>query len=368
MKILSWKFAIVLMSGQVLSPLVTGIGVFTTLLENHTGEDISSTLTAGVFFLMSAILSPYIACRPDFLKKLRRYWWKCTIVAIGDVCGTYLQTLGFKFTSVASNQAITNGSMTVFVAALSILLIKKKYKLIHYISIIISTAGMVIVILEDLKTDTNKGNNPLVGDLICVAGGFGVAVANAGEEVVIKGELSVLDFTALIGFSGAIMSGIQMCILDRRSVIVMKWDLRSVLYFLGYQICNTSYYFVLPLIILQSSSMVASLSLLTSIAYSFLFSIFLFNNKFSAFYIGGFVVIMFGLILYNIISVPEGGTDQSVFSIGYWYNYGYSLFCEWRCRSAAADKHLVNLIDSDDSDDGYSTFDNGNKSVIGINS
>ena len=47
--------------------------------------------------------------------------------------------------------------MTVFVAALSILLIKKKYKLIHYISIIISTAGMVIVILEDLKTDTNKG-------------------------------------------------------------------------------------------------------------------------------------------------------------------------------------------------------------------
>ena len=47
--------------------------------------------------------------------------------------------------------------MAVFVAALSILLIKKKYKLIHYISIIISTAGMVIVILEDLKADTNQG-------------------------------------------------------------------------------------------------------------------------------------------------------------------------------------------------------------------
>ena len=43
---------------------------------------------------------------------------------------------------------------------------------------------------------------------------------------------------------------------------------------------------------------------------------------------------MFGLILYNIISVPEGGTDQSVFSIGYWYNYGHSLFCEWRCCPA----------------------------------
>ena len=42
-------------------------------------------------------------------------------------------------------------------------------------------------------------------------------------------------------------------------------------------------------------------------------------------------MIMFGLILYNIISVPEGGTDQSVFSITYWCSYMHSLFCEWRC-------------------------------------
>ena len=68
----------------------------------------------------------------------------------------------------------------------------------------------------------------------------------------------------------------------------------------------------------------------------------LFAIQFSAFYIGGFVVIMFGLILYNIISVPEGGTDQSVFSIGYWYNYGHSLFCEWRCYPPKYDK-LVDL-------------------------
>ena len=58
------------------------------------------------------------------------------------------------------------------------------------------------------------------------------------------------------------------------------------------------------------------------------------------------MVIMFGLILYNIISVPEGGTDQSVFSIGYWYNYGHSLFCEWRCCSAH--DMLINLEDTDD--------------------
>ena len=53
--------------------------------------------------------------------------------------------------------------------------------------------------------------------------------------------------------------------------------------------------------------------------------------QFSLFYVGGLVIILTGLVMYNVIVAPEGGTDQSVFSIGYWYNYGHSLFCEWRC-------------------------------------
>ena len=78
--------------------------------------------------------------------------------------------------------------------------------------------------------------------------------------------------------------------------------------------------------------------------------------QFSSFYIGGFVVIMFGLILYNIISVPEGGTDQSVFSIGYWYNYGHSLFYKWRyCPSKMAD----DIHDNDSSE---------RESLIGVSS
>ena len=50
--------------------------------------------------------------------------------------------------------------------------------------------------------------------------------------------------------------------------------------------------------------------------------------------------------MYNIISVPEGGMDQLVFSIGYWYNYGHSLFCEWRHYPPKCDR-LVDLSDDD---------------------
>ena len=42
---------------------------------------------------------------------------------------------------------------------------------------------------------------------------------------------------------------------------------------------------------------------------------------------------MFGLILYNVAPIPEGDMDHSVLSVRFWYNYGHSLFCKWKCCS-----------------------------------
>ena len=85
----------VLVIGQVLSLVATGIGVFATLLHDLTGKDVSSTLTAGAFFILSATVGPYIACKPGFVDKIKQHWWKFIIVGLSDVCGTYLQTLAF---------------------------------------------------------------------------------------------------------------------------------------------------------------------------------------------------------------------------------------------------------------------------------
>ena len=49
------------------------------------------------------------------------------------------------------------------------------------------------------------------------------------------------------------------------------------------------------------------------------------------FYIGGFIIIVFGLLLYFVMPTLERDTDRSVFSFSYWFNYGHSLFCEWNC-------------------------------------
>ncbi|XP_065908540.1 solute carrier family 35 member F1-like [Dysidea avara] len=356
-----WKFVFILAIGQVLSVLLTGIGVFATLLHDHTGKDVSSTLTAGAFFILSATVGSYVAYKPGFVDKIKQHWWKFIFLGLADVYGTYLQNVAFKYISVVSNQVITSSTCTLFIIILATIVIKTRYKLIHYVAIIIGTLGMVLLLLQDIKENKDQGSNPQVGDLLCVAAGISFAIMNVGSEFFLKGRLSLLDTLGFLSFCGAVVTGIQVCILDRVTLVEMKWDLPAVLYFTGYHACNIGYYFFFLAIIQQSSSMIVSLSLLTTNVYSLIFAIFLFDNKFSVFYIGGFVVIMFGLILYNIISVPEGGTDQSVFSIGYWYNYRHLLFCEWRCCPPKYDR-LVDL--SDDGVNKKIQYNNSHSDVI----
>ena len=91
--------------------------------------------------------------------------------------------------------------------------------------------------------------------------------------------------------------------LDRVTLVEVDWDLKAgmlyfvleliilctyfylVLYFLGYHICNCSYYIFFILLIVKSSSVAASLSVLTSNVYSLIFAIFLFNNRVSVEYV-----------------------------------------------------------------------------------
>ena len=98
------KFILVLLAGQAVSLTVTGLGVFATLLHDHTGKEVSSTLTAGAYYILSATVGPYIAYKPGFMDKIKQHWWKFIFLGLADVYGTYLQTLAFRYTSLASNQ------------------------------------------------------------------------------------------------------------------------------------------------------------------------------------------------------------------------------------------------------------------------
>lgn len=150
----------ILVTGQITSLTLTGLGVFATLFDNLTGKDISTTLTAGAYFILSATAGIHMAYQPDFFDKLKQHWWKFMIIGLSDFYSTYLQTLAFSYTSVSSNMLITTGFYMLFVIILSLFMMRTKYKLIHYLSIVISTIGMVIVIWQDLVSQ-------VIGTYVC---------------------------------------------------------------------------------------------------------------------------------------------------------------------------------------------------------
>ena len=109
-------FTFVLVAGQTLSLLFTGTGVFTILLENHSGHNISITLASGVYFVLSITCGSCMALQKDFVKKLKANWWKFLFLGIVNVEGVYLQNLAYKYTTISSNTVRTN-NLTIYVAS-----------------------------------------------------------------------------------------------------------------------------------------------------------------------------------------------------------------------------------------------------------
>ena len=58
------------------------------------------------------------------------------------------------------------------------------------------------------------GGNPVLGDVLCVGSGVLFALTTVSEELLIKGEIGIFDFLALLGFSGTVISSIQLLVLS----------------------------------------------------------------------------------------------------------------------------------------------------------
>ena len=71
---------------------LTGTGVFATLFDNPTGKDISTTLSARTYFILSATADSHVAYKPGFVDNLKQHWWKFIIIGLSDFYSTCLRT------------------------------------------------------------------------------------------------------------------------------------------------------------------------------------------------------------------------------------------------------------------------------------
>ena len=54
------------------------------------------------------------------------------------------------------------------------------------------------------------GGHQLLGDSLCILAALAQCLSLVGQEFLIKEEISVIDFMALLGFSGTLAASIQL--------------------------------------------------------------------------------------------------------------------------------------------------------------
>ncbi|XP_065908175.1 solute carrier family 35 member F2-like [Dysidea avara] len=346
-----------LASGQVLALLLSGSGVFSQLLEEKYSIDTPTTQVFFMYFLIALTFTPYLAVvRADFEKVLKSHWWKYLLLALLDVEGNYCFVLAYQYTSLTSIQILGSGGTIIWVMLLSVVFLKVKYQLLHIAGAGVCLLGIAALAYADITSGkSNKGSNPVLGDILCMVGALCYAVTNVSAEFVAK-NFSFTHFLGFLGFASSFISAIQLVILDRHHLVEQQWNIPVVLFYVGFALCLYCFYVMSPITMKYSSATLVNLSILTGNVYNLCWGLFLFNYKFTIIYFLSFFMILIGVIMFTILTPKQASPSESIMAKKYWSNYISSLFCEWKCLDAPVSREQegYHTVQTDLMSDDYS--------------
>lgn len=117
----------------------------------------------------------------------------------------------------------------VGVMILSWFILKVRYRLIHYLGIVICVTGTVALVFADTHSSQASGSgtlvidscfhfpvvklcfvasNPVLGDALVLLGTMLLSISNVGQEYIVK-QFDWIEFVGMIGILGSVISGIQ---------------------------------------------------------------------------------------------------------------------------------------------------------------
>uniref|UniRef100_T1IRH7 Solute carrier family 35 member F1 n=1 Tax=Strigamia maritima TaxID=126957 RepID=T1IRH7_STRMM len=192
------------------------------------------------------------------------------------------------------------------VLALSWIFLKIRYKIVHILGVGVCLVGVGCVVWADV--DEGKGgvggNDRLLGDMLCLSGATLYGISNVVEEFVVKMH-DCIEFLGMLGLFGSVINGIQLAILERQEVAVIRWEQwQIVALVISFAVCLFFLYSTMPVVMRISSATAVNLSILSADFYSLLIGVFLFQYKFHVLYILSFTLVATGVLLYSLKPTP----------------------------------------------------------------
>ncbi|VAI74606.1 unnamed protein product [Triticum turgidum subsp. durum] len=238
-------------------------------------------------------------------------WYYYLILGIIDVEANYIVVKSYQYTSLTSVMLLDCWSIPC-VIVLTWIFLKTKYGFRKFFGVGVCVAGLILVVFSDVHaSDRAKGPKPLKGDLLVIVGSMLYACSNVTEEYLVK-KNNRIELMAMLGIFGAVISGIQISILEREELHSIKWNAGAVFPFIGFALAMFLFYSTVPTVLKICGATMLNLSLLTSDMWAVLIRIFAYHEKVDWMYFVAFACAAGGLLVYSYRSSKEADDTAQV--------------------------------------------------------
>ncbi|XP_015581700.1 solute carrier family 35 member F1 isoform X1 [Ricinus communis] len=288
------KTLIGLALGQFLSLLITATG-FTSSELSKKGINAPTSQSFLNYVLLAIVYGGVMLYRKQ---KLKAKWYYYVILGLVDVEANFLVVKAYQYTSITSVMLLDCWSIPS-VMLLTWIFLHTKYRFKKIAGVVVCVAGLVMIVFSDVHSaDRSAGSNPRKGDALVIAGATLYAVSNVSEEFLVK-NADRIELMSLLGFFGAIVSAIQISILERSELKSIQWSAGAALPFFGFALAMFLFYSFVPVLLKINGSTMLNLSLLTSDMWAVLIRIFAYHDKVDWMYYVAFAAVVIGLIIYS---------------------------------------------------------------------
>ncbi|KAJ6338796.1 hypothetical protein OIU76_008284 [Salix suchowensis] len=293
-KIWTKKTLVALGLGQFLSLLITSTGFSSSELARR-GINAPTSQSFLNYVLLAFVYGSIVLYRKQALKAK---WYYYAILSLVDVEANFLVVKAYQYTSITSVMLLDCWAIPS-VMVLTWFFLSTKYRFKKIAGVIVCVAGLVMVVFSDVHSgDRSGGSNPRKGDALVIAGATLYAISNVSEEFLVKNADRV-ELMSLLGFYGAIISAIQISILERNEIKSIHWSAGAAFPFFGFSLAMFLFYSFVPILLKISGSTMLNLSLLTSDMWAVVIRIFAYHEKVDWMYFVAFAAVAVGLVVYS---------------------------------------------------------------------
>jgi solute carrier family 35 protein F1/2 len=290
-----------LLLGQLLSLLVAGTGVCSTMLASRqmSFPMLQSTIT--YLFLAVHLCDQTRPAR-------RERWWKYALIAAIDLEANYLIVLAYRSTTITSVMLLDCATIPS-VMLLSRLLLNAKYTRLHAIGVGICVAGLACTVASDRLCNGRDAEqeaerqNAIWGDLLTLAGATLYAVSNTFQEACVK-QHGRSEFLGSIGMFGGLFGTLQTAALEGPLIAHASWAGEDLALLAAFTLCLVAFYSLTSIFMQEGDATLFTLSLLTSDAFAFAYAGFVLRQHFCGAYCVGFAVTIAGVLVFTSSQIP----------------------------------------------------------------